>query len=206
MILGETPNKEREHILSGFKHGRVDTLIQVGVLIEGWDAPQCKLLIDLAPTLSLVRATQKYFRVMTRYQDKEARIIVLLPKNIHKPPILPIDLFLQPGETYQVPTPEDYLLIQEQNHRVNELLEELDERTKWIIKYRLELTGDPELTWEKIGIVFDVSKERARQIFYKGAKKLGQKLMRDMRDANPVIHFQSHSEFINFYKGEYSKL
>lgn len=38
----------------------------VGVLIEGWNSPRCKLLIDLAPSLSRVRATQKHFRVLTR--------------------------------------------------------------------------------------------------------------------------------------------
>ncbi len=100
MILGETPETERARVLQGFEDGRIDTLIQVGVLIEGWNAPRCKLLVDLAPTLSVVRATQKYFRVMTRHKATEARIVVILPSDIPRPPVLPIDLLLTPGQTY----------------------------------------------------------------------------------------------------------
>lgn len=100
LILGDTPQKERQRLLSGFEGGDVDTLIQVGVLIEGWNAPRCKLLLDLAPSLSRVRATQKYFRVMTRYENQEARIVVLLPMRLPRQPILPTDLLLKPGENY----------------------------------------------------------------------------------------------------------
>lgn len=101
LILGETPSDERDRLLSNFSKGRVDTLIQVGVLIEGWNAPNCKLLIDLAPSASRVRATQKYFRVMTRYKDQEARIVVILPTRMPGFPILPVDLMLKPGECYE---------------------------------------------------------------------------------------------------------
>jgi hypothetical protein len=100
LILGDTSKKERERVLANFECGVVDTLVQVGVLIEGWNSPRCKLLLDLAPSLSRVRATQKYFRVMTRYQEKEARIVVILPKYLPRQPILPIDLILKLGENY----------------------------------------------------------------------------------------------------------
>ncbi len=62
--------------------------------------PRCILLMDLAPTLSIVRATQKYFRVMTRHKVTEARIVVILPSDIPRPPVPPIDLLLMPGQTY----------------------------------------------------------------------------------------------------------
>ena len=100
LVLGETPSDERKKLLRDFDQGKIDTLIQVGVLIEGWNSPRCKLLLDLAPSMSRVRATQKYFRVMTRYMEYEARIVVFLPKNLPRPPILPIDLLLKPGEKY----------------------------------------------------------------------------------------------------------
>lgn len=93
LILGDTPAAERVAALADFEAGRIDTLIQVGVLIEGWNSPRCKLLIDLAPTLSRVRATQKYYRVMTRDGDHEARIVVLLPRDLPEPPVLPFELF-----------------------------------------------------------------------------------------------------------------
>ncbi len=100
LILGETPAPERERALADFAAGRLDTLVQVGVLIEGWSSPRCKLLIDLAPSISRVRATQKYFRVMTRHGDQEARIVVLLPRSLPRPPVLPVDLLMRPGEEY----------------------------------------------------------------------------------------------------------
>ena len=102
LILGDTSKKERERVLADFEGGLVDTLIQVGVLIEGWNSPRCKLLLDLAPSLSRVRATQKYFRVMTRDQDQEARIVVILPKYLPRQPILPIDLILKLGENIRI--------------------------------------------------------------------------------------------------------
>jgi len=100
LVLSETSSEERKKCLRDFDQGKIDTLIQVGVLIEGWNSPHCKLLLDLAPSMSLVRATQKYFRVMTKYKDHEARIVVFLPKYLPRPPILPIDLLLKPGEDY----------------------------------------------------------------------------------------------------------
>jgi hypothetical protein len=98
LILGETPTVEREGALAAFEAGERDTLIQVGVLIEGWSSPRCKLLIDLAPSASRVRATQKTFRVMTRHGDAEARIYVILLVGLPRLPILPMDLLGTVGE------------------------------------------------------------------------------------------------------------
>ncbi|MBI4822177.1 MAG: hypothetical protein HY791_38315 [Deltaproteobacteria bacterium] len=74
-------------------------VIQVAVLIESWDAPRCKLLVDLAPSASRVRATQNINRVLTRYQDSEAQIVVLLPKDLPAMPRLPMKLFRWSNET-----------------------------------------------------------------------------------------------------------
>lgn len=93
VILGDTSAADREQILDDFEAGAIDTLIQVGVLIEGWTSPRCKLLIDLAPSRSLVRSTQKYFRVMTRSGNREAHLYVLIPRGLREFPILPVDLF-----------------------------------------------------------------------------------------------------------------
>lgn len=98
LVLGDTPREHRERALAGFEGGRVDTIIQVGVLLEGWSSARCKLLLDLAPSVSRVRATQKYFRVMTRHGDQEARIVVLLPGQLPTNPVLPMDLFGASGE------------------------------------------------------------------------------------------------------------
>ncbi len=101
MVLGDTRPAERTRILEGFEAGSTDTLIQVGVLVEGWNSPRCKLLLDLAPTLSRVRATQKYFRVMTRHERSEARIYLLLPRGLPDLPILPMELFGRSCREYE---------------------------------------------------------------------------------------------------------
>lgn len=100
LLLGETPREERERSLARFESGEIDTLIQVGVLVEGWSSPRCKLLIDLAPSVSRVRATQKYFRALTRCGDQEAHIYVLLPRDLPELPTLPTDLFGAPVGGY----------------------------------------------------------------------------------------------------------
>lgn len=69
VLLGDARREERERLLADFEAGRLDTIVQVGVLVEGWNSPRCKLLVDLAPSLSLLRSTQKYFRVMTRHAE-----------------------------------------------------------------------------------------------------------------------------------------
>lgn len=104
LLLGETPSAEREEALAHFEAGCLDTLIQVGVLIEGWSSPRCKVLVDLAPSVSRVRATQKYFRAMTRDGDAEARLYVLLPKDLPELPTLPMDLLGAPGGEYECGT------------------------------------------------------------------------------------------------------
>ncbi|MFH1468430.1 MAG: DEAD/DEAH box helicase family protein [Pseudomonadota bacterium] len=101
LLLGETPAEARGRALCAFERGRIDTLVQVGVLVEGWSSPRCKLLIDLAPGRSRVRATQKYFRVLTRHGTEHAHIVVILPRHLARPPVLPLDLLLEPGETYR---------------------------------------------------------------------------------------------------------
>lgn len=100
LVLGDTSRQEREQALDSFESGALDTLVQVGVLIEGWSSPRCKLLIDLAPSVSRVRAAQKYFRPMTRDGAAVAHVYVLLPALLPALPTLPTDLFGAPPEGY----------------------------------------------------------------------------------------------------------
>ncbi|MFZ6015676.1 MAG: DEAD/DEAH box helicase [Patescibacteria group bacterium] len=92
IILHETPKKDREKILRRYDIGYYDTLICVGVLIEGWDSPRCKLLIDLSPSASRVRATQKFCRVMTKNGTDEAHIYCIVPKDLCARPLYPVDI------------------------------------------------------------------------------------------------------------------
>lgn len=92
LILDDTKSDERNRIINGFDAGLCDTIINVGVLIEGWNSKRCKVLVDYAITLSTLRATQKYFRPLTKDGDEEATIYILKPKNLARQPILPMDL------------------------------------------------------------------------------------------------------------------
>lgn len=100
LILSDTLGSKRQEIIGQFEQGKLDTLINVGCLIEGWNSPNCKLLIDLAPTASRVRAMQKFFRVMTKQGDAEAHIHMLSPRNLPCPPCLPMDFLYGDDHDY----------------------------------------------------------------------------------------------------------
>ncbi len=100
LIVTETDGDSRRCALRDFESGRIDTLITVGVLIEGWSSERCKLLIDLSPSRSFVRAKQKFFRPLTKWGDHEAHIVMIMPSNLPHYPILPLDLFGDPSGEY----------------------------------------------------------------------------------------------------------
>jgi hypothetical protein len=101
LILGTTKQREREWVIEHFKvGGNVDTIVSVRTLLEGFDAPRCKLLLDLSPSASRVTATQKFCRVLTRFGDEEARIYCFVPKKLSLPPILPMELLLPSVDGY----------------------------------------------------------------------------------------------------------
>jgi hypothetical protein len=103
LLTDDVPPWKREQLCAAFDRGEIDTIVQVYVLNEGWNAPRCKLMIDLAPSFSLVRAKQKYFRVMTKMADAEAYIWVVLPKNLPRLPLMPSDV-LGDAVTQHIPT------------------------------------------------------------------------------------------------------
>ena len=105
LILGTTDAEKRRRILEHFKAGgAVDTVVSCRTLIEGFDAPRCKLLFDLSPSASRVTATQKFCRVLTRFEDEEARIYCFVPKKLALPPILPMELLLPLEDNYDAGT------------------------------------------------------------------------------------------------------
>lgn len=53
IVTGETPKREREAILSGFKEGRIPVVANVGVLTTGFDYPELDTVIMARPTKSL---------------------------------------------------------------------------------------------------------------------------------------------------------
>lgn len=93
LILGETSSRERDRLHEAYEAGEIDTLITVRVLTEGWNSPHCKLLIDLAPTMSEVLGKQKYFRPMTLFGDTVPRIVLILPAGLRDGIVMPSSLF-----------------------------------------------------------------------------------------------------------------
>jgi len=59
--------------------------------------------------------------------------------------------------------------------RINQLLADLDPRTREVIRMRAGLDGSEEMTLEQIGQHFGITKERVRQINVRGMKQLREK-------------------------------
>jgi len=57
-LCGATPKEQRRQILADFKSGKTQFLCNVGVLLEGFDAPNCAAIAMARPTKSLALYTQ----------------------------------------------------------------------------------------------------------------------------------------------------
>jgi RNA polymerase sigma factor (sigma-70 family) len=101
VIDKDTSRTARRAAMDGYERGEIDTIINVRAMLLGWNSPRCKLLIDLAPSTSHVLAMQKYFRPMTKWGNRTARIYLLVPSKLPKVPLLPIDFFLFGGGVYE---------------------------------------------------------------------------------------------------------
>ncbi|VTS02354.1 sigma-70 family RNA polymerase sigma factor [Tuwongella immobilis] len=61
--------------------------------------------------------------------------------------------------------------------RINQLLSQLDPRTRDVIRMRAGLNGSEQMTLEQIGLHFGITKERVRQINVRGMKQLREKAL-----------------------------
>lgn len=115
------------------------------------------------------------------------RTKAMAPNDNHGRPVEPLAdaLHMLCGGAREMASPEDCLLIREKIDKLLELMSELDERAQWVLKYRLGLYGEPELTWEQIGILFDITRERVRQIYLRNVKILSLKYRRRTGDWHP---------------------
>jgi DNA repair protein RadD len=53
IVTGETPKKERERLINGFKSGDIPVVCNVGVLTTGFDYPELETVVIARPTMSL---------------------------------------------------------------------------------------------------------------------------------------------------------
>ena len=74
MVTGDTPKTERHDILTRFKRGSIQALVNVSVLTTGFDAPCIDLMVYLRPTQSLSLYVQMAGRGMRLKEGKESCI------------------------------------------------------------------------------------------------------------------------------------
>lgn len=53
IVTGETPAKEREDIVAGFRRGHIRHILNVGVFTTGFDVPELDCIVIARPTMSL---------------------------------------------------------------------------------------------------------------------------------------------------------
>ena len=73
--------KERLLILEKHEKGEIECLISVGVLSEGWDNPNCNIIVHLRPTLSKVFWGQSVGRGLRSAKDKSKCLVIDVSSN-----------------------------------------------------------------------------------------------------------------------------
>ena len=77
-VSGDTPRRDRNKVLEGFKNGRIKVVANASVLVEGFNYPALDTIVLAHPTRSLRRYCQEVGRVMRPYKDKEAWVVDLV--------------------------------------------------------------------------------------------------------------------------------
>jgi superfamily II DNA or RNA helicase len=81
LVTAQTPINERMKLLKMHEQGEVEAMVSVGVLAEGWDNPQCNIIVHLRPTLSKVLWGQSVGRGLRSAAGKEKCIVIDVSSN-----------------------------------------------------------------------------------------------------------------------------
>ena len=81
ILTALTPTGERTRILLDHQNGNIEAVVSVGVLVEGWDNPNCNIIVHLRPTLSKVLWGQSVGRGLRSAKDKDKCIIIDVSSN-----------------------------------------------------------------------------------------------------------------------------
>jgi DNA repair protein RadD len=76
IITGETPNKERDHLIDQFKQQHIKYLVNVSVLTTGFDAPHVDVIALLRPTQSVSLFQQIIGRGLRLFAGKENCLVL----------------------------------------------------------------------------------------------------------------------------------
>ena len=72
---------ERRRILTKHRTGEIEALVSVGVLTEGWDNPECNIIVHMRPTLSKVLWGQSVGRGLRASPGKNKCIVIDVSSN-----------------------------------------------------------------------------------------------------------------------------
>ena len=81
IVTASTPIGERMRLLSHHETGKIEAMVSVGVLAEGWDNPYCNIIVHLRPTLSKVLWGQSVGRGLRMAPGKTQCIIIDVSSN-----------------------------------------------------------------------------------------------------------------------------
>jgi len=76
IVTGETPKKERERLINGFKRGTIPVVCNCGVLTTGFDYPELETIIIARPTMSLALYYQMIGRSARPHPLKESAKVI----------------------------------------------------------------------------------------------------------------------------------
>ncbi|MGA0347546.1 MAG: DEAD/DEAH box helicase, partial [Alphaproteobacteria bacterium] len=81
IITAGTPLKRRRQILTDHDTGAIEALVSVGVLTEGWDNPDCNIIVHMRPTLSKVLWGQSVGRGLRSSAGKKECVVIDVSSN-----------------------------------------------------------------------------------------------------------------------------
>jgi len=84
IVTADTPPKERDRVIRGFRDGWIKCVCNVGILTTGFDYPQLEAVVMARPTMSLALWYQIVGRGIRPHPDKEHTMIVDMGGNLEQ--------------------------------------------------------------------------------------------------------------------------
>lgn len=81
LVSADTPPKERDRIIGGFRSGRIPVVCNVGILTTGFDYPELEAVVMARPTMSLALWYQVVGRGIRPHPGKDHTVVVDMGGN-----------------------------------------------------------------------------------------------------------------------------